>query len=680
MRKLVGLLCCLALVGGFAKSIVAYNTYYGNLHSHCSYSWDVYNGSLPEDAYAYARDSAGIHVLAITDHANNGITPSQYEHMKDMAVAYSDPGVFVAIAGLEHGSLSTSRPGAFGHLNIYEPPFIIPQYSGGGDDFRYNLPGTYNWMLTHYDVALGKPIMGTFCHPYYTGGCEPDAQFRHFAYSNDGDSAMTAIEVMNGKRSTNYEPEYFDALEKGWHLGAVANQDNHTRTWGDLPSNDGDIYLTGIVADSLTRSSILRAMRQMRTVAMEVNPITDRMELYFSAGGPFMGTSFESYADSVDFSVTVAAENDFQIIQLLRNGTVVEFVNPDTNEFTWNVRHAPGLGNFYYIARARQTDGDYAWSSPIWINSYSTPYTAMAEVNADDVDGVPLLYNDVVTVSGIATVGTDIFSGVHNYIYVQDPTGGVNVVEYGGQSVTVTTGDSLLVTGTVYQDAGQTQIIFPDITVGGQVAVPDPFEVSTAELAANGENYEGLLVSVSGASIVSGTWPSEGQEAVLQIDDGSGQCDLLIDSDTDIDGTPEPQGYLSIVGVVRQHDTSLPYFSNYRLAPRDTSDIVEQSTSVTIVGGPTEVFEFGSYPNPFNPLTRIGFSIGAADAGHVSLKIYNIRGEFMRTLLDGETPPGTFVTTWDGEDAAGRKLPSGLYFCKIQTRLRSETLKLLLAK
>jgi flagellar hook assembly protein FlgD len=64
----------------------------------------------------------------------------------------------------------------------------------------------------------------------------------------------------------------------------------------------------------------------------------------------------------------------------------------------------------------------------------------------------------------------------------------------------------------------------------------------------------------------------------------------------------------------------------------------------------------------------------------VSLKIYNVRGELVRTLLDGDTPAGSYVTTWDGKNATGEKLPSGLYFCTIHTQVRNMTLKLLLAK
>lgn len=64
---------------------------------------------------------------------------------------------------------------------------------------------------------------------------------------------MTGLEVINGTRSSNYERYYLLALQKGWRVGALGDQDNHGPNYGDLRSSDGDIYLTGVLADSLTK-------------------------------------------------------------------------------------------------------------------------------------------------------------------------------------------------------------------------------------------------------------------------------------------------------------------------------------------------------------------------------------------------------------------------------------------
>ncbi len=65
------------------------------------------------------------------------------------------------------------------------------------------------------------------------------------------------------------------------------------------------------------------------------------------------------------------------------------------------------------------------------------------------------------------------------------------------------------------------------------------------------------------------------------------------------------------------------------------------------------------WPNPFNPATRISYTIGAP--GHLSLKIYNLRGQLVRTLLDERVETDGFVM-WDGTDKNGAQVASGVYF------------------
>ncbi|HXF48020.1 MAG TPA: S8 family serine peptidase [Verrucomicrobiae bacterium] len=72
-----------------------------------------------------------------------------------------------------------------------------------------------------------------------------------------------------------------------------------------------------------------------------------------------------------------------------------------------------------------------------------------------------------------------------------------------------------------------------------------------------------------------------------------------------------------------------------------------------------------NYPNPFNPTTTISFSLPLAEK--VVLTIYNILGQKVRTLADGEKPAGTHRLIWDGKDGSGRVVSSGLYLYKLET-------------
>ena len=68
------------------------------------------------------------------------------------------------------------------------------------------------------------------------------------------------------------------------------------------------------------------------------------------------------------------------------------------------------------------------------------------------------------------------------------------------------------------------------------------------------------------------------------------------------------------------------------------------------------------------------------DAGHVTLAIYNVRGQLVRMLVDGALPPGWREFVWDGMDDTGRPVSAGIYFARCENDARSGTRKLVLMK
>ena len=68
-------------------------------------------------------------------------------------------------------------------------------------------------------------------------------------------------------------------------------------------------------------------------------------------------------------------------------------------------------------------------------------------------------------------------------------------------------------------------------------------------------------------------------------------------------------------------------------------------------------------PNPFNPTTRLSFML--AGDGPVEIALFDLRGQRVCTLFDGERAAGPQAVTWDGRDAAGRPLASGVYVCRL---------------
>jgi outer membrane protein assembly factor BamB len=85
-----------------------------------------------------------------------------------------------------------------------------------------------------------------------------------------------------------------------------------------------------------------------------------------------------------------------------------------------------------------------------------------------------------------------------------------------------------------------------------------------------------------------------------------------------------------------------------------------------------------NYPNPFNPETTIPFSL--EKTGNATLAIYNIAGQKVATLVDGEQVAGHHVAIWNGTGDAGQTLASGLYFARLDAGEFSQTRKLVMLK
>ncbi len=80
-----------------------------------------------------------------------------------------------------------------------------------------------------------------------------------------------------------------------------------------------------------------------------------------------------------------------------------------------------------------------------------------------------------------------------------------------------------------------------------------------------------------------------------------------------------------------------------------------------------------NYPNPFNPVTHIPFTLPRAS--QVKIEIYNLLGQRVAVLLDERKPAGSYTTEFDGSS-----LPSGVYLCRMQAREFRQVRKMLLIK
>ncbi|MEO0092257.1 MAG: FlgD immunoglobulin-like domain containing protein [candidate division WOR-3 bacterium] len=193
----------------------------------------------------------------------------------------------------------------------------------------------------------------------------------------------------------------------------------------------------------------------------------------------------------------------------------------------------------------------------------------IAEAIADaDSNGIPDLRNQYVTVTGIVTVPSGVFSRTRTDIYVQDNTAGVNVFNF--SYIPTSLGDSVIVSGQVYFYRGKTEISNASITiVAHNRPLPEPLPLTCAMI--NREPYEGSLVKLTGVFTTAFLLAGDQNYNLI---DNSGSCVMRIYKDTDIPGLIVVQDTFTVIGIKSQYttDTIPPVNTGYQLLPRFRTD------------------------------------------------------------------------------------------------------------
>ncbi len=101
-------------------------------------------------------------------------------------------------------------------------------------------------------------------------------------------------------------------------------------------------------------------------------------------------------------------------------------------------------------------------------------------------------------------------------------------------------------------------------------------------------------------------------------------------------------------------------------------------TGVTESVPSTAAYHLSATPNPFNPSTRIRYTI--PEAASLLLTVHDVSGRKVATLAQRHHEAGEFVTTWDGRDDAGREVSSGVYFMRMEGAKFTATRKMVLLK
>jgi hypothetical protein len=135
----------------------------------------------------------------------------------------------------------------------------------------------------------------------------------------------------------------------------------------------------------------------------------------------------------------------------------------------------------------------------------------------------------------------------------------------------------------------------------------------------------------------------------------------------------------NIYFAIRHHE-----IGNSHLRVDDFSITIENSQNSDIQRECSRSVNYlhGSYPNPFNPDTNIHFTVGSSFQmkSLVQIDIYNIKGQLVRSLVDGEFASGKHSVVWDGTDDGGRSVGSGVYLYRIVAGEFTATKKMVLMK
>ena len=113
------------------------------------------------------------------------------------------------------------------------------------------------------------------------------------------------------------------------------------------------------------------------------------------------------------------------------------------------------------------------------------------------------------------------------------------------------------------------------------------------------------------------------------------------------------------------------------------SSTVEIPMQLSGSGGPSlpdRLALLGNTPNPFNPSTTIRFTVPAGPTRPYHLRVYDVRGAFVRELGSGQIGGGTHEARWDGRDRHGEPVSSGIYLYRLQVGATQLTGKMALVK
>lgn len=277
-------------------------------------------------------------------------------------------------------------------------------------------------------------------------------------------------------------------------------------------------------------------------------------------------------------------------------------------------------------------------------------------------------------------------------IYMQDgngPWSGIQIGTTGSMGPNVLNlhrGDKVTLTGVIREDFDVTRIdsLTSIIPISSSIPLPEPEVLTTGSIGTSGNNelgkeeWESVLVQYNNVDITSLSADGTANYGEIYVSDGSGNTRVeLEDGNHSYQNGTRPERPIDLVlnGTFDALKGVLYYsFSNYKLVPRKDDDFENYSTDVAYEENqPNDYSISQNYPNPFNPATTIVYAL--PKEGMVTLRIYNILGQVVSTLVNQNQATGTYTVNFNAND-----LSSGIYFYNIQAGNFNQVKKMMLIK
>ncbi len=332
--------------------------YYGELHEHSDISICNRCGdqSLDEN-YQCRRDINRLDFVAMTDHGYN-IVPYLWNYSAKLVRANHDPGRLVTFLGEEWTSsfedYDQDRPwGYYGHRNlIFADPYFPKWWTAYNGDSPSELWSELRRMKADF-VQIPHQLADTGNVPVDWDYADEEAQPVAEIFQTRGSYEYAGAPRHAGNATGEAGNYIRDAWARGLRIGVIAS-----------PDHGGGLGKAAVWARSKSRAAILEAIRERRTFGTTAA----RVWMDFRVDGHLMGEAADPGKGPVEITAEVRSPQPIDKLEICRNNEFVYAASPGSTRASVEfVDTDPLAGPSYYYLRVIQTDGEVAWSSPVWL-------------------------------------------------------------------------------------------------------------------------------------------------------------------------------------------------------------------------------------------------------------------------------------------------------------------------